>query len=872
MAILKCKMCGGGLNIEDGSTVAVCEYCGSKQTVPRADDEKKMKLFDRANRLRFNCEFDKAGEVYENIIEEFPEEAEAYWGNLLCKYGIEYVDDPATGDKIPTCHRSSFDSFMDDPDFEMVMENSDTISRNIYREQAKQIEEIRKQIIEVSGKEAPYDIFICYKETAEDGQRTIDSVIAQDVYDALTDKGYKVFFSRISLEDKLGTEYEPYIFAALNSAKVMLAFGTSYDYYNAVWVKNEWSRFIKLMAKDKTKILIPCYKDIDAYDMPKAFAKLQAQDMGKVGALQDLVRGVDKITGKGQENPKAVQSQTVIQQVISDGSNTEALVKRGFMSLEDGAFDAAKKYFDDALNINAECADAYLGLFMVEIKAKDKESASKQYIDGDFSKNRCWLRAKQFATDKLHDDLTDWEEKRAERLAMEKEKAYEEGEQSRKEQEAFLSQYEKGILEFPDNIRKQCAYFNEKAEKLEKEWIGLTEIISEIEKESAYAKEKIALKETEERINEREKYYSSLGLFSGKEKKEVQAEINSLKQNKEELLESIKENETKEAEIKRKAEETKTDIDYAKNKLEELSKGFIVENAKRLGILKLQLKYFRSGDTLTFGRYEQGNGTEPIEWKILEADGNKALLFSRYALDVRPYNDEDGAVTWETCTLRNWLNNEFYEKAFNSEEQKLIIGADVNADKNPDFTTNPGNPTKDYVFILSLPEAEKYIFGTKDCECIPTKHTIKQGVRIGEWGDGKITCYWWLRSPGMSENFASRFDDIACVDSCNSRVNLKETGVRPAIWVNIDDSDFVVNNELTQTPQPDLNSEDNKKDSNEDRGGSDYVYEYIMQNYYERNEKVKAIKYYREQTGSDLRESKDNVDAMWEGTYITKAR
>ena len=298
MAVLKCKMCGGELTVKEGERIAICEYCGSKQTVPKADDEKKMKLFDRANRLRFNCEFDKAGEVYENIIGEYSEEAEAYWGNLLCKYGIEYVDDPATGDKIPTCHRSSFDSFMDDPDFEMVMENSDTISRNIYREQAKQIEEIRKQIIEVSGKEAPYDIFICYKETAEGGQRTIDSVIAQDVYEALTDKGYRVFFSRISLEDKLGTEYEPYIFAALNSAKVMLAFGTSYDHYNAVWVKNEWSRFIKLMAKDKTKALIPCYKDIDAYDMPKPFAKLQAQDMGKVGAVQDLIRGINKVMGK----------------------------------------------------------------------------------------------------------------------------------------------------------------------------------------------------------------------------------------------------------------------------------------------------------------------------------------------------------------------------------------------------------------------------------------------------------------------------------------------------------------------------------------------------------------------------------------------
>ena len=220
----------------------------------------------------------------------------------------DYVDDPATGKKIPTCHRSSFDSIMDDSDFEQVMENADPIARRVYRDEAKQIEELRKSIIEVSSKEEPYDIFICYKETDENGSRTIDSVIAQDVYDALTGKGYKVFFSRISLEDKLGQEYEPYIFAALNSAKVMLAFGSDYEYYNAVWVKNEWSRFLALIAKGEKKTLIPCYKNIDAYDMPKEFRRLQAQDMGKVGAIQDLLRGIQKILPKTEVGSTPIAS------------------------------------------------------------------------------------------------------------------------------------------------------------------------------------------------------------------------------------------------------------------------------------------------------------------------------------------------------------------------------------------------------------------------------------------------------------------------------------------------------------------------------------------------------------------------------------
>lgn len=375
MAILKCKMCGGDLEVMEDMTVAECEYCGTKQTVPIVDDEKKIKLFERANRLRSNCEFDKAAGVYENIVADYSEEAEGYWGLLLCRYGIEYVDDPATGKKIPTCHRSSFDSIMDDEDFELVMENSDSVSRQVYREEAKYIEEIRKGIIEVSGKEEPYDIFICYKETDENSERTLDSVLAQDVYDALTEKGYRVFFSRITLEDKLGVEYEPYIFAALNSAKVMLAFGTSYDFYNAVWVKNEWSRYLKLMAKDKSKHLIPCFKNVDAYDIPKEFAKLQAQDMGKIGAVQDLIRGIDKLIHPESKAEKEAVSENIV--INSTGVNGNALLKRGFMALEDKEWSKATDFFEQVLNTNAEEGQAYWGELLADQKCSDAKGLCK---------------------------------------------------------------------------------------------------------------------------------------------------------------------------------------------------------------------------------------------------------------------------------------------------------------------------------------------------------------------------------------------------------------------------------------------------------------------------------------------------------------
>ena len=390
MAIFKCKMCGGDLTITNLEKVVECDFCGTTQTVPTADNEKKLTLFNRANRLRLANEFDKAAGIYENIVAEFPEEAEAYWGIVLCKYGIEYVDDPATGKKIPTCHRSSFESVFEDDAFDQACENADAVARRVYREEAKQIEEIRKGILEVSSKEEPYDIFICYKETDENGDRTIDSAIAQDVYDALTEKGYRVFFSRITLEDKLGQEYEPYIFAALHSAKVMLVFGTDYEYFNAVWVKNEWSRFLQLISAGQKKVLIPCYKGIDAYDMPKEFARLQSQDMGKVGAIQDLLRGIEKLLPRSSAAAQPAPGQAVVS-ANPAAATVDSLLKRAFMFLEDCNWQSADEYAEKVLDIDPENGEAYLDKFLVAVKANSyerflKERASKSYINNHVDK------------------------------------------------------------------------------------------------------------------------------------------------------------------------------------------------------------------------------------------------------------------------------------------------------------------------------------------------------------------------------------------------------------------------------------------------------------------------------------------------------
>ncbi len=311
MTIFKCKMCGGDLEIDQNMAIGTCQHCGSTMTLPKASDERITNLFNRANHYRRSSEFDKALKVYESILNEDNLSAEAYWGLVLCRYGIEYVEDPQSGQRIPTCHRAQKVSIFSDVDYKQAVEYADYNAKNIYEQEAAAIDAIQKQILEISSKEEPYDIFICYKETSASGSRTKDSVLAQDIYHHLTEEGYKVFFSKISLEDKLGSAYEPYIFAALNSSRVMIVVATSPEHVNAVWTKNEWSRYLNLINKGEKKTLVPVYRDMEAYDLPEDFSHLQALDMSKLGFMQDLVRGVKKMLEAGvkpEQTKEAVQT------------------------------------------------------------------------------------------------------------------------------------------------------------------------------------------------------------------------------------------------------------------------------------------------------------------------------------------------------------------------------------------------------------------------------------------------------------------------------------------------------------------------------------------------------------------------------------
>ena len=382
MGVLRCKICGGNLPVVQNTQVVRCEFCETEQTITTIEDERIQNMYNRANALRMRAEFDKAEEVYEQIVQTEKNDAEAYWGIILCRYGIEYVEDPVTSQHVPTCNRASFESIVASEEYKKAIELADSIQKDYYQKEATIIDDIQKHIIEISNQEEPYDVFICYK-AKEGDNRTLDSSLANEIYYELEDEGIKTFFAEITLESKLGEKYEPYIFSALNSAKVMLAIGTKPEFYQSPWVKNEWSRFLKIMNKDRTKLLIPCFRNMDAYDLPEEFSHLQAQDMGKIGFITDLIRGIKKVIGR-KKSETSTTAKELSQYIIAnsaDNHRTDALLDRGYMALEDSEWDNAERFFEEVLNSDAKCSKAYLGKFLCRNQYCSMKHFENEYLE-----------------------------------------------------------------------------------------------------------------------------------------------------------------------------------------------------------------------------------------------------------------------------------------------------------------------------------------------------------------------------------------------------------------------------------------------------------------------------------------------------------
>ena len=861
MALFKCKMCGGALEINQNDSITTCEYCGTQQTLPKLNDERRTNLYDRANHFRRNNEFDKAMGIYEQILTDDNTDAEAYWSLVLCRYGIEYVEDPSSHKRIPTVNRAQYTSVFDDDNYKSALQYADGYQRHIYEEEAKAINEIQKGILAISQKEEPFDVFICYKETDNNGRRTPDSVLANELYHQLTQEGFKVFFSRITLEDKLGSAYEPYIFAALNSAKVMVVLGTRPEYFKAVWVRNEWSRYLSLIKQGQKKMLIPAYKDMDPYDLPDEFSHLQAQDMSKLGFMQDLIRGIKKIIGS-EESKTTVIKETV---VTGGNANVAPLLKRVFMFLEDEDWDSADEYCEKVLDIDPENAQAYLGKLMVSLEVTEIEELKE--CDEPFDDEINYRKIMRFGDAELKNTMMGYIEHINARNELARlESIYTRAQaamQKATNQKEFLeaSQIFASVRDYKDAASQveECrakaeiarlediysrAEVRKKSASTEDQYIKAAELYETIPEykdsvdQTKFCREKAEITRKDSIYMQADALMYGVVIANYEVAKELLQSIPGWKDSDDLVLScerTIGELKTKEEadrlEAERKAEEERRErkittivglitcvaveavtiwytVIVPNNKyndaIELIDTGNIVEAYEILSSLgeykdsaekaesiyedyKLEkLKNPKVGDFVFFGKYEQDNneenGKEKIEWLVLEVKGGRALLISKDALDCEPYNIVDQDVTWGTCTLRNWLNDSFVNAAFSADERAMIPTVTVSANKNPEYGTNPGNDTKDKVFLLNITEVNKYFESDSARLCKATEYTIVKGAHIHE-SFGYVR--WWLRSPGYKQDYAAYVYDDGGVEEHGINVYYDNRAVRPALWITL---------------------------------------------------------------------------------------
>lgn len=211
----------------------------------------------------------------------------------------------------------------------------------------------------------------------------------------------------------------------------------------------------------------------------------------------------------------------------------------------------------------------------------------------------------------------------------------------------------------------------------------------------------------------------------------------------------------------------------------------LVQEGTDIKILPLSLFYIlrKEKEIIEFGAYpfERNNKSRPIKWMVLKKENNKALLLSAYSIDVKPYNSRVKAtVTWEMCTLRKWLNEDFYDIAFSEEEKKRIHLTEVDNSGDPTNQTTNGNFTEDKVFLLSVLEAKTLLSETIQRQMVWTPFARRKYNTLS-W----ISESWWLRSFGHYPDDASYINGYGEVLDHRYIPSALNYGVCPALWIEL---------------------------------------------------------------------------------------
>jgi hypothetical protein len=565
--------------------------------------------------------------------------------------------------------------------------------------------------------------------------------------------------------------------------------------------------------------------------------------MSKLGFMQDLIRGIKKIIGTEQE--KQPQKETVVVQQGYSG-NVTALIKRGNMALEDGEWQKADDFFEEVLNQDAECAEAYLGKLLAKIHSSnvdmlidyfDGTKATKLRID---TFNACdedkqhinemvekytvegYLSSsdiiRQYSFDRTYkSELSCRQEQK--KLALEKlqeekllvrARKYAKGDtevainrvigsveknlderietaqtQDRKSIEAKKIKYVEFLAKKDEDVRN---LYDSAVTKRENQYQSIITEFNEdttsddvksakrnFESMNGYSDSASYIQKCEDRIeqltNEEE---AQRARYEAKVKREAMIRsaaivvviavivavgilVNKV------IIPNIKYNQA----VKLMEEEK---IEEAANAFEQLN-GYKDSDTKYQECMEMYPEYLwkleldilanaNVGDTVEFGDYLSNT-----EWIVLDVENGKKFLLSRCSIDNRSYNLYDEAVTWEFSTIREWLNTEYIDVAFDENEKRIITDIEVVNTDNLEYETDGGNNTTDKIFLLSKEEVEKYLPSAND-----RKKALADSV------------LWWLRSPGKKSDYALFVNSNGVLVNNGIYVNLRKA-VRPALWI-----------------------------------------------------------------------------------------
>lgn len=319
---------------------------------------------------------------------------------MECRYGVQYVKDPKSGEIKPTVSRMRNTAILADEDYRSAIENATDEQRGVYEHTAAAIADIQKEYLRIAWDEPPFDVFICYKDAGDDGQRTPDSVLAGEIYEELTHLGYRAFYSRETLRNYPGELYDAHIFAALYSAKMMLVIATRREYVQAAWVRSEWSRYLDLIDREnqpgKGKMLLPLLQGMRPEDCPQDWGRRQTVDMNALGAMNDLISVVRRSIRR--ENPAQEHGFE-----RDPKSAVENLLGRAFQELRHGSWDRAIQFCERALEQDYTAARAYLGKLLAEQKAHNLDELGKR--TNSIAENADYGSALDFADEPLRTKL-----------------------------------------------------------------------------------------------------------------------------------------------------------------------------------------------------------------------------------------------------------------------------------------------------------------------------------------------------------------------------------------------------------------------------------------------------------------------------------